>query len=129
MAISPRLAGAYPRKRGGNYCSDFPEYAQLGLSPQARGKLSANWPDLLCIGPIPASAGETIYETDRKWSDGAYPRKRGGNVQLMATYYVDKGLSPQARGKRCAQAHRRSARGPIPASAGETMPLSSRLHG
>ncbi len=72
-------------------------------------------------GPIPASAGETSAAMIEKILERAYPRKRGGNEPYVEPPRLSKGLSPQARGKRSAEADNPVSRGPIPASAGETL--------
>ncbi|CAH1903758.1 hypothetical protein NTGHW29_150002 [Candidatus Nitrotoga sp. HW29] len=74
--------------------------ANEGLSPRARGKLGAIAARVGMIGPIPASAGETLsYNIDIDFQ-GAYPRERGGNQGSKLPAHSAGGLSPRARGKR-----------------------------
>ena len=77
-----RPVGAYPRRRGGNQfgvrCGRFVK----GLSPQARGKPTANSIRAKRSGPIPAGAGETARRLSAPRMRRAYPRRRGGNHAL-----------------------------------------------
>ena len=91
-----------------------------GLSPLARGKLTANVSRLAFLGPIPAGAGETHEPGNAPGLHGAYPRWRGGNNGSKLACGYSGGLSPLARGKLRAVARDGEAIGPIPAGAGET---------
>ena len=101
IAMSERrsMRGAYPRRRGGNIQTEYPEQYGKGLSPQARGKPAEKSSARLADGPIPAGAGETPQPEGVCPRRGAYPRRRGGNTQrrIMSAHLM--GLSPQARGK------------------------------
>ena len=113
---------AYPRKRGGNKITHTCLSDSPGLSPQARGKLEQNPAFQHLQGPIPASAGETSAKSNTAQVPWAYPRKRGGNRNTKGGATLSRGLSPQARGKRVRSVGRCVRSGPIPASAGETIP-------
>ncbi len=54
----------------------------------------------------------------------AYPRMRGGNTELPIYKKGCEGLSPHARGKRGLKARGNREIGPIPACAGETLPVA-----
>ena len=114
------LRRAYPRWRGGNQDGQVLTLAGEGLSPLARGKLDMDYPSLLRAGPIPAGAGETMSPMESMVNPRAYPRWRGGNNGAGLLINLRTGLSPLARGKRCATRCRRCLWGPIPAGAGET---------
>ena len=91
---------AYPRVRGGtlkNWCADT---ATSGLSPRARGNLCGFTVHRSMRGPIPACAGEPSSSVITRRSSGAYPRVRGGTVQLKQAQKPVEGLSPRARGNR-----------------------------
>ncbi len=60
-AILTKIAGAYPRERGGTPMSRVDRGQAQGLSPRARGNLSFGSPWRRRRGPIPASAGEPRY--------------------------------------------------------------------
>ncbi len=115
-------AGAYPRIRGGNFVKSTARRSDRGLSPHTRGKHSRCGHSNRLIGPIPAYAGETKKTPLTQGPRRAYPRIRGGNIELAYHFRKDLGLSPHTRGK---QSHRKGFRvgcGPIPAYAGETPP-------
>ena len=91
---------AYPRRHGGN--SPLLERLLLleGLSPQARGKRASRAGFPPQRGPIPAGTGETGDYLHRTRDGRAYPRRHGGNWFSRHCSPLQKGLSPQARGKR-----------------------------
>ena len=94
--------------------------ALTGLSPQAQGKPEQDLIAIKSLGPIPASAGETSSLIAGTPVVKVYPRKRGGNGDVVGRWTAPKGLSPQARGKRYRDTLNVACVGPIPASAGET---------
>ena len=90
-----------------------------GLSPLARGNPSCRVLSSYSFGPIPARAGEPIAERRVIVFGRAYPRSRGGTIDIKNAWSLDTGLSPLARGNQ-PQCHARfKAAGPIPARAGE----------
>ncbi len=114
----------YPRLCGGNHISFSKKSVSLGLSPLVRGKLMIRSPPNQAVGSIPACAGETGWVA-HNWSlSGVYPRLCGGNRVRPAMLTLPWGLSPLVRGKLLFIRIRRSARGSIPACAGETLPFS-----
>ena len=116
-----RGIGAYPRERGGNPRIGVAKPAPKGLSPRARGKHNFNPRARPCDGPIPASAGETFIIALRIGCVWAYPRERGGNFETGRKSAPIAGLSPRARGKPNVPSWCSLLKGPIPASAGETI--------
>ena len=92
--------GVYPRKRGGAKVIEDEPVVSQGLSPQARGSLSAFFLPLLRSGSIPASAGEPSAANSLIAIFQVYPRKRGGAIGSKTTTDRQNGLSPQARGSR-----------------------------
>ncbi len=113
--------GAYPRIRGGNPHPARHRAGFLGLSPHTRGKHLAAAMLLTFAGPIPAYAGETCLPIFKSNAGRAYPRIRGGNIQLFGRAGAVLGLSPHTRGKRLQWVSNIVAGGPIPAYAGETV--------
>ena len=113
---------AYPRWRGGNCACLQVVVRYLGLSPLARGKLTAPLERGLPFGPIPAGAGETFTHASSAVLSGAYPRWRGGNWHTGVAWNGSMGLSPLARGKHDPVSAVAKLTGPIPAGAGETEP-------
>ena len=111
---------AYPRRHGGNKWIDLLRYLQWGLSPQARGKPAEAFGAGADTGPIPAGTGETSLRQSDKMTNGAYPRRHGGNHQSTRKPWLTTGLSPQARGKRVQDQVGTLGVGPIPAGTGET---------
>ena len=78
--------GAYPRRRGGNEGIEVPPKSVTGLSPQARGERLVRMNQRAAVGPIPAGAGGTNIHAGTFRTGGAYPRRRGGNYRLKATF-------------------------------------------
>ncbi len=92
----------------------------MGLSPRARGKQYSTVTINEGVGPIPAGAGETLYPVLSALMYWAYPRGRGGNGRLILIDWLEKGLSPRARGKLAINGCISDMLRPIPAGAGET---------
>ncbi len=91
---------AYPRGRGGAASSASRPAAITGLSPRTRGsRLSPPIPPL-CLGPIPADAGEPVICSHVCRSFRAYPRGRGGAPSADSAGRIGVGLSPRTRGSR-----------------------------
>ena len=70
-------------------------------------------------GSIPACAGEPARRSRSLLLPRVYPRVCGGTVILDREDMWARGLSPRVRGNRCYRMGCRSARGSIPACAGE----------
>ena len=113
---SPR---AYPRSRGATRDGGVRSQAARGLSPLARGNLTAATAKSIRPGPIPARAGQPCSHQHRRWRPWAYPRSRGATLATSLQGVNAMGLSPLARGNPDSRGvvHHRS--GPIPARAGQ----------
>ena len=110
---------AYPRLRGGTGSNADGVHRNLGLSPLARGNLGPITDAGYTIGPIPACAGEPYAELLDFFGKRAYPRLRGGTMNITKAQAWAQGLSPLARGNRCCHHATGLQQGPIPACAGE----------
>ena len=117
---------AYPRSRGGTRRCPLNPAPRSGLSPLARGNHLIGSSGTGDKGPIPARAGEPALITCRTRCPGAYPRSRGGTTAQTANGRRNRGLSPLARGNRNESWSPVVMQGPIPARAGEPIPIASR---
>ena len=120
--------GAYPRERGGTASSIACLASRRGLSPRARGNQGAVWRRLEQLGPIPASAGEPRPRRGPRARPRAYPRERGGTSVSTCCAGCSRGLSPRARGNHGRLEFEVLRLGPIPASAGEPLPILAPGH-
>ena len=120
-----RCLRAYPRM-GGGYEDGFGQrHPPRGLSPHGRGILRVFAIAPGAVGPIPAWAGDTRARAAAHPRSWAYPRMGGGYDARRAEDVVVEGLSPHGRGIRDRHERARSARGPIPAWAGDTVGTGS----
>ena len=110
---------AYPRVCGGAYVKRRATDERRGLSPRVRGSLTEGPADCLCMGPIPACAGEPKRPPKSKERVWAYPRVCGGAFNHPFPLFGLLGLSPRVRGSRTERRGGGMAWGPIPACAGE----------
>ena len=95
---SVSVAWAYPRGRGGTHVCASLVVAGRGLSPRARGnRFGVSWRGR-AWGPIPAGAGEPGRRSPMTRTIRAYPRGRGGTIDLAHARGDVLGLSPRARG-------------------------------
>ena len=99
----------------------------MGLSPLARGNLSAVWMGSGATGPIPARAGEPRSMRAPVALARAYPRSRGGTSGADIIAPMASGLSPLARGNPPLVEPAVAGQGPIPARAGEPSASSSEV--
>ena len=131
----------HPRSRG-VYANDQLRWkGHLGSSPLARGLLLLDRPDRLSRRIIPARAGFTSSDEERKRESWDHPRSRGVYPVTIIDGIVRSGSSPLARGLPCpaggqlrelldhprsrgVYSSRRSARSPAPGSS----PLARGLH-
>ena len=122
-----RPATAHPRAGGENRTRGVTTPGFQGSSPRGRGKLIIfAW----CCGTsglIPARAGKTTLRV-MAWSPlSAHPRAGGENQGFYQTVTADDGSSPRGRGKhRRVEGHVRGRR-LIPARAGKTCWIGSRM--
>jgi len=125
-APSGRVAGVYPRLRGGTVPALPVTLPVTGLSPLARGNRGKHplKPDE--AGSIPACAGEPQQSGEQCGLTRVYPRLRGGTRRFGARAMDCRGLSPLARGNHRAGRHADRAGGSIPACAGEPACTRSR---
>ena len=110
---------AYPRTRGGTFENPAEAEDQRGLSPHTRGNTKQRVFAGPLDGPIPAHAGEHRRGDQYGSSSRAYPRTRGGTSARATVAERRWGLSPHTRGNKEEIHEILSARGPIPAHAGE----------
>ena len=71
--------GAHPRSRGENSEPGVPTHTTTGSSPLTRGKLWAMSLRGRHLRLIPAHAGKTWHQVQRRRHHGAHPRSRGEN--------------------------------------------------
>ena len=91
-----------------------------GSSPLTRGKHGSAIPALRRGRLIPAHAGKTRAADDAAQSDGAHPRSRGENDDLVNRADHARGSSPLTRGKLADQPRPTPPPRLIPAHAGKT---------
>ena len=130
--LSPRVRGnlagrpfRYSHHRSIPACAGEPDFLHWrrmqppGLSPRVRG----NQPTGLCggysLGSIPACAGEPGVPTLTRSGWKVYPRVCGGTYEMWTSLYSVDGLSPRVRGNHELRGYRQTAKGSIPACAGE----------
>ncbi|CAN0500217.1 unnamed protein product, partial [Scytosiphon promiscuus] len=109
-----------PRGCGGDAYNAAPADDGRGGSPRVRGRLDIVARHRLCLGGIPAGAGETgriVAVADDARGD---PRGCGGDSQNPYQPETWKGGSPRVRGRQRGTGRGRSPPGGIPAGAGET---------
>ena len=90
----------YPRWRGEHVTPSSPPLSTAGLSPLARGTLSAFCRIFANIRFIPAGAGNTIAPQHKITQRPVYPRWRGEHFGVIQRRRCVGGLSPLARGTR-----------------------------
>ena len=109
----------YPRVCGGTRCRRLEGENGQGLSPRVRGNQQSVRPVLLCMGSIPACAGEPVPPFVLRWYVWVYPRVCGGTVAAAGLVTVMVGLSPRVRGNPGPNGGGNRTVGSIPACAGE----------
>ena len=124
--ITNKTSGAYPRSRGATGSGTNAMSLESGLSPLARGNLSRSVGESNRLGPIPARAGQPSRQSGRRPGIWAYPRSRGATCTLRIARVQERGLSPLARGNRCASFPFAAQQRPIPARAGQPSSGTSR---
>ena len=88
----------YPRVCGGTIANDISYLDAIGLSPRVRGNHSVIEIDAMCLGSIPACAGEPHLDCRCVESYAVYPRVCGGTYGLSSLRIQNGGLSPRVRG-------------------------------
>ena len=121
VSLSPCIRSrAHPRSRGEHVLSFFLSFFVRGSSPLARGTPPCALRLLRRIGLIPARAGNTSMWEDFTSDTGAHPRSRGEHMEALGFFLIVWGSSPLARGTQALGFITRTARGLIPARAGNT---------
>ena len=121
------LSPAHPRVGGENVFEVSDGHAHRGSSPRGRGKRANCLTCTAILGLIPAWAGKTIGATVTAGGSEAHPRVGGENAGPDPRLWHWWGSSPRGRGKRCSGALRSTRPRLIPAWAGKTQYLSTRL--
>ena len=119
---------AHPRSRGEHARRACEVASQPGSSPLARGTRDDLLTNVTTHGLIPARAGNTPGSCmARRWSR-AHPRSRGEHTHISLYCSGVQGSSPLARGTlELVRAHG-NHRGLIPARAGNTPKIHSKIH-
>ena len=111
---------AHPRSRGENRVDHGAKSISDGSSPLTRGKLEGGLAVLCGQRLIPAHAGKTYTQPERKHEDAAHPRSRGENPGASWVTFAPAGSSPLTRGKLCGLQIGHVPPRLIPAHAGKT---------
>ena len=120
-----RAATVYPRVGGATAVRQSVLLTDSGLSPRGRGNRPDGAVAALCLGSIPAWAGQPQGEESRGQTREVYPRVGGATTERRAPRWLFFGLSPRGRGNRPASVPcLRQARS-IPAWAGQPQSLPS----
>ena len=91
-------SGAYPRSRGATSSQAGSGHGSGGLSPLTRGNLGLATTCRPAAGPIPAHAGQPLFQRRGRYGPGAYPRSRGATLPVKMAPWSRRGLSPLTRG-------------------------------
>ena len=121
---SPAVAAGGGRTVYPRVCGGTPGFADIlilhpGLSPRVRGNLVKGHLPERQWGSIPACAGEPTRRSCLRRPCRVYPRVCGGTPSASRWSPAGPGLSPRVRGNHGADVRRATARGSIPACAGE----------
>ncbi len=117
----------YPRWRGEHSRGDKTTLCRRGLSPLARGTQPGETERQGGRRFIPAGAGNTFHLSRNVSFKSVYPRWRGEHLFLLFFHSYHPGLSPLARGTRCAGRCTCELIRFIPAGAGNTFPGSTAI--
>ena len=118
---------AHPRACGENLKRPRNVVRQLGSSPRVRGKFPRVRNRRVDRGLIPARAGKTRPRTPWTGSRWAHPRVCGENPLAAAEASADRGSSPRVRGKRVRLLDDPGEVRLIPACAGKTSPMRTKV--
>ena len=122
---TPRTA--HPRVCGENLRAVPLHGVSVGSSPRVRGKPDLHGRDRALARLIPACAGKTGVNLPNDQNSGAHPRVCGENDYKKLLGAPAVGSSPRVRGKLQLISGKTEARGLIPACAGKTLPVTSRV--
>ena len=120
---------AHPRSRGENAVQSACAPALMGSSPLTRGKRGDLVEHLFHDRLIPAHAGKTSPHQEVMLVGAAHPRSRGENRAAVVSVVIRTGSSPLTRGKQFGGHGGLCRAGLIPAHAGKTGRVRSRLAG
>ena len=109
----------YPRGCGGADSNAKDHFQTNGLSPRVRGSRAPHKRERVCVGSIPAGAGEPPRHAQPGYRMGVYPRGCGGAHIAKISGTIGEGLSPRVRGSRVDITLTILCKGSIPAGAGE----------
>ncbi len=112
--------GDHPRERGEQVLQGTARTAADGSSPRARGTARRDADPHPCRGIIPASAGNRPLRPAPRILGTDHPRERGEQSPALIAASHSWGSSPRARGTAVCDEDDGSARGIIPASAGNS---------
>ena len=118
------LLGVYPRVCGGTSVMRCSPLVMTGLSPRVRGNQATIFNRSYMQRSIPACAGEPAPAPVRPWPLRVYPRVCGGTFICPSSALSAIGLSPRVRGNLEGERPEWSARGSIPACAGEPLAVA-----
>ena len=118
---------AHPRSRGENKLIWSPLSPQRGSSPLTRGKRLREQAQQARHGLIPAHAGKTTRGPSVPTGRPAHPRSRGENSPQKRRSPGWAGSSPLTRGKLSPEEEVARLGGLIPAHAGKTFSIASRM--
>ena len=118
-------ARAHPRSRGENIGGFIKTSDSSGSSPLTRGKHRRDGDRLRLRRLIPAHAGKTWRQVRHRDRDGAHPRSRGENRDLVTRKSTNDGSSPLTRGKHPTGRRLDMPSRLIPAHAGKTFCASA----
>ena len=111
---------AHPRRCGADNLVAGVLRPVLGSSPQVRGRLLQGFEAFRLRGLIPAGAGQTVSPITVSVVVWAHPRRCGADHMQQKTLGLDRGSSPQVRGRLFDDSHNFGFGGLIPAGAGQT---------
>ena len=101
----------------------------MGSSPQVRGRFDSHRDGVVRKRLIPAGAGQICFTRVYAIHSGAHPRRCGADIFIRNLQKMDKGSSPQVRGRLAGTlAYLQEAR-LIPAGAGQMQPACWRSPG
>ena len=115
----------HPRIRGEHLAAWDVTVPQTGSSPHTRGALQGLLPRVIRVGIIPAYAGSTLLELQRRIRLRDHPRIRGEHGESTGKPCYILGSSPHTRGAQTSDNFKTADSGIIPAYAGSTL-LSAR---
>ena len=96
--VCARYISVHPRRRGEHDRRIDGTHSYIGSSPQARGTRLTNTSSSITNRFIPAGAGNTRHQLERRQQSAVHPRRRGEHQSSTESAETTIGSSPQARG-------------------------------